>query len=209
MEGDDEDVNGEVVDSEELEGEEQEEEEEEEERLSLGVLSGRLGSQVLLVLIGVLLGLALSQPERFSVAFIARGEDVDEMLPPSPPRTVPFHEDWEGEEAGEDEEDEESNAAWLRQEGWEQHFDPTNGKPFFHHAASKVSQWERPTRPARSAAAEAEAGGADELPSGWRSAPKFFRCTIFSTSHMKHLVESPSLKSTPYSPKSENKERGV
>ena len=92
------------------------------------------------------------------------------------------------EEAGEDEEDEESNAAWLRQEGWEQHVDPANGKPFFHHAASKVSQWERPTRPARSAAAEAEAGGADELPSGWRSAPKFFRCTIFSTSHMKHLM---------------------
>lgn len=149
------------------EGEDSDEEDDEEEGLTFGVLSGRLVSQVLLVLIGVILGVALTQPERFSVAFIARGAAVDEMLPPSPPRTVPFDEDYEDAEADEDEdEDDEMHADWMREQGWERHVDPTNGKPFYHHAASQVSQWERPTT---SPASPAEAGE-DELPSGWSSA---------------------------------------
>jgi hypothetical protein len=149
------------------EEEDSDEDDDEEERPTFGVPSGRLVSQLLLVLIGVILGLALSQPERFSVAFIARGAAVDEMLPPSPPRTVPFDEDDEDEEAGGyEDEDDEMHADWMREQGWERHVDPTSGKPFYHHAPSQVSQWERPTT---SPASPVEAGE-DELPSGWSSA---------------------------------------
>lgn len=169
QEEEEEDEGEEEVEGEEEEGgeEDSDEEDEEEERLTFGVLSGRLVSQVLLVLIGVILGVALSQPERFSVAFVARGAAVDEMLPPSPPRTVPFDEDHEDEEAGEDEdEDDEMHADWMREQGWERHIDPNNGKPFYHHAASQVSQWERPTTAPASPAEARE----DALPSGWSSA---------------------------------------
>ena len=160
---------------EEEEGEEEDsddEEDDEEERLTFGVLSGRLVSQVLLVLIGVILGVALTEPQRFSVAFIARrGAAVDEVLPPSPPRTVPFgeDEDYDEEEAGEDELDDEHaelHAEWMREQGWERHVDPASGKPFYYHAPSQVSQWERPTT---SPASPMEAGE-DDLPDGWRSA---------------------------------------
>ena len=122
--------------------------------------------------IGVILGVALTEPQRFSVAFIAqRGAAVDEVLPPSPPRTVPFDEDedYDDEEAGEDELDDEyaeMHADWMREQGWEQHVDPASGKPFYYHAPSQVSQWERPTT---SPASPMEAGE-DELPAGWHSA---------------------------------------
>ena len=164
---------GEEEEGEAEEGEDSDDEsDDEEERPFFGALSGRLVSQVLLVFIGVILGVALTEPQRFSVAFIARrGAAVDEVLPPSPPRTVPFDEDedYDDEEAGEDELDDEyaeMHADWMREQGWEQHIDPASGKPFYYHAPSQVSQWERPTT---SPASPMEAGE-DELPAGWHSA---------------------------------------
>ena len=140
----------------EEEGEEEDDDEDDDEdRPTFGILSGRLFSQILLIAIGILIGLALSQPERFSLAALTRPASAPRVLPPSPPRTVYATLPADDEEYEADDDEDEAELP----DGWEEHHDQQTGRAFYYHAATKTSTWERPS--GDGAAAE------DELPAGW------------------------------------------
>ena len=111
----------------------------------------------MLIAIGILIGLALSQPERFSLAALTRlrPASAPRVLPPSPPRTVYATLPADDEEYEADDDEAEAELP----DGWEEHHDQQTGRAFYYHAATKTSTWERPS--GDGAAAE------DELPAGW------------------------------------------
>ena len=147
-------------DSDEEDEDDEDDEDEDDGSLFVG---WRLWVQIMLVLVGVLIGVGISQPDRFGLSMpdLFPRPAVQSPLPSSPPRSpirveldkIDYEED-EGDESDEsDDEDGELPA------GWSEHREEASGKAFYYHSASTRSQWSRPTRDSPN--------GDEKLPDGW------------------------------------------
>ena len=58
---------------------------------------------------------------------------------------------------------EEAEPAAILPSGWQQHLDPTSGRPYYCNRQTGMTQWEVPAEPMQAR----EAGSAKELPHGW------------------------------------------